>query len=119
MSNSTIANGVSQADVALMQSRRASNSVATGKDGRPDIAKVRDMAHARKVAQDFEAFYLGQMLQPMFQGLELEEPFGGGNAEEMWRSMQVDEYGKAIAKTGGVGIADMVLKEILRHQEVE
>jgi Rod binding domain-containing protein len=31
--------------------------------------------------------------------------------------MQVDEYGKAIAKNGGIGIADAVFREILRAQE--
>ena len=87
--------------------------------GPPRIGRVNSIEQARKVAMDFEAFYLGQMLQPMFAGINTEEPFGGGPSEETWRSMQVDEYGKAIARAGGVGIADMVFREILRMQEVE
>jgi len=31
--------------------------------------------------------------------------------------MMVQEYGKAIARSGGVGIADAVQREILRLQE--
>ncbi|MBL6958351.1 MAG: rod-binding protein [Rhodospirillales bacterium] len=73
---------------------------------------------ARKVAQDFEAFFLGQSLQPMFSSLDSAPPFGGGQAESMWRSMQVDEYGKAIARSGGIGIADAIVSELLKSQEI-
>ena len=84
----------------------------------PKIGNIRNLDQARSVAQDFEAFFLGQMLQPMFANLSAEEPFGGGSAEETWRSLQVDEYGKAIARAGGIGIADMVFREILKAQEI-
>ena len=58
------------------------------------------------------------MLQPMFRGLSTEPPYGGGPAEDIWRSFQVEEYGKAIAKSGGIGIADVVVKEMIKAQEV-
>lgn len=73
---------------------------------------------ARRTAQEFEAFFISQMLQPMFQELNSEPPFGGGNAERIWRSMMVDEYGSMIARNGGVGIADAVMREMLKSQEV-
>jgi Rod binding domain-containing protein len=65
------------------------------------------------------ALFLGQMLQPLFAGLSVEPPFGGGNAEQVWRSLMVDEMGKAMAKNGGIGIADSVKREILRLQEMK
>lgn len=88
----------------------------------PSLPTVSKKAHytpdqARKVAQDFEAVFLSQMIQPMFEGLELEEPFGGGSSESTWRSLQVQEYGKALAKNGGIGIADSVMKQLLHMQE--
>ena len=43
--------------------------------------------------------------------------FGGGQGEKIYRSMMVQEYGKAVAKAGGVGIADAVQREILKMQE--
>ena len=70
------------------------------------------------MAEDFEAVFLGQMLQPMFQNIDAAEPFGGSPSEKMWRTMQVDEYGKAIAKSGGIGIADAVFREIIKAQEL-
>lgn len=76
-----------------------------------------DVRAAKKTAQDFEAFFLSQALQPMFENIEPAEPFGGGPANDVWKSMQVDEYGKAIARRGGIGIADMVLKQMIEMQE--
>jgi Rod binding domain-containing protein len=83
------------------------------------LGKVDNAAQVAKTAQDFEAFFLGQMLQPMFEGLQAEAPFGGGHAEKLWRTMMVDEMGKAMAEAGGIGIADSVQREILRLQEAE
>ena len=83
----------------------------------PKPGKTHDPKQARKAAQDFEAFFIGQMLQPMFKDIHAEPPFGGGNAEKIWQSLMVDEYGKAIAKHGGIGIADQVMREILATQE--
>lgn len=85
----------------------------------PSIGQVTSMDEARKVAEDFESYFLGQALQPLFANLSAEEPFGGGATEEIWRSLQVDEYGKALARSGGIGLADHVLEQILRMQEVE
>ena len=85
----------------------------------PDISSAKNMKQARKIAQDFEAVFLGQMLQPMFQNIETAEPFGGGTSEKMWKAMQVEEYGKAIANSGGIGLADAVFKEIIKAQELK
>lgn len=84
----------------------------------PNMGKGQSMDEMRKTAKDFEAVFLGQMLKPMFEGLGAEGPFGGGPAEDMWRSLMVDEYGKSIAQSGGIGIADQVLAQMIKLQEV-
>ena len=99
---------------SIINTQALSNAQAT-----PTLGKTSDLQKARETAQDFEAFFLGQMLKPMFDSIDAEPPFGGGSAEEMWRSLQVDEYGKAIAKSGGVGLADAVVAEILKTQEMQ
>lgn len=76
-----------------------------------------DMAQIKKTAEEFEAFYLAQALQPMFAGVSPSEPFNGGPGEDMWRSMQVQEYGKALARNGGIGLADSVVAEMVKMQE--
>lgn len=95
---------------------QASNALAAGRQA-PHVGKGLDLRKTREAAQDFEAFFLGQMMQPMFEGVDADEPFGGGAAEQMWRSLEIDEFGKAFARQGGVGIADMVVRQMIQLQE--
>lgn len=74
---------------------------------------------AREAAESFEAFFISQMLSNMFAGIETDPVFGGGQGETVFRSLMIDEYGKSIASTGGVGIAENVLQEIIRLQEID
>jgi len=72
----------------------------------------------RKSAQEFEAMAIGQLLQPMFSTVDTSKGmFGGGKAEATWKPMMVDEMAKMLAKSGGIGIADSVMREMLRIQE--
>lgn len=80
---------------------------------------IRNVEQARKTAQEFEAFFLSQMFQHLFSGIEVDPQFGGGAGEEMWRSMLVDQYGKEVASNGGIGIAENVMRVLLQTQEVE
>ena len=82
------------------------------------IPKVRNLEEARKAAQEFEAVFISQMLKPMFENIEAEAPFGGGAGEDVWKGLQIEEYGKSIAKAGGIGLANQILSEILKMQEV-
>ncbi len=82
-------------------------------------AGVRTREEAERVAQEFERMFIAEMLQPMFAGIETDGPFGGGNAEEVFRPMLLDKYAEAISSAGGIGIADSVLAELLRMQGLE
>ena len=88
------------------------------KIGAPRPGQYQTRAQIRDAAEQFEAVYLSEMLGPMFENLETEGPFGGGNGERIFRSVMLQEYGLAIAKSGGVGIADAVERELLKMQEV-
>lgn len=85
----------------------------------PEPRRTTNPDEARQAAEDFEAFFLSQIVEHMFAGLEPDALFGGGEAEGIYRSMLFQEYGAAIARSGGVGISDMVQKEILKLQEVQ
>ena len=74
-------------------------------------------AHARKVAQDFESFFISSMLESMSSGIEVDPMFGGGPGEEVYRSLLNQEYARTFAKAGGVGVADSVYREMMRAQE--
>ncbi len=70
-----------------------------------------------KAAREFEAMALGALLQPMFQGLGSGGFFGGGSAEAMWRPMLVNEIARAIAESGGLGIGELVMRQLAMLQE--
>jgi peptidoglycan hydrolase FlgJ len=74
-------------------------------------------AQADKVSKEFEAMFLGQMLNHMFSGISTDGLFGGGEGEKMFRSMQVEEYAKGLSQKGGIGIAASVKRELLKMQE--
>ena len=75
-------------------------------------------AKARHAAEEFEAVYLSLMFQSMFTDIGEGGPFSGGPGEKIYRSHLYEELGRTFARTGGVGIADAVYREIMRYQEV-
>ncbi len=81
-------------------------------------ARAQPTARMRETAQAFEASFLAQMLKPMFEGLSADGPFGGGQAETQWRSFLVDAMAQQTVRAGGIGLADQVLSEMMRMQEV-
>ena len=67
--------------------------------------------------KNFEAMYLSQMLTHMFAGIEPNPTFGGGPAEKTYRSLLIEEYGKIMAETGGVGVAESMQRELISIQD--
>lgn len=79
--------------------------------------KGKNLEEAQKTSEDFEAFFLSKTFSTMFETVSTDTMFGGGNAEKIYRSLLVDEYGKAIAKNGGIGVAGNVMDTIIKIQE--
>jgi len=93
----------------------ATRAFSTGAVPKPSKAVDAEAMH--KSAEDFESFFLTQMLEPMFEGIKTDGYFGGGYGEGVFRSMMLQQYGRILAKAGGVGIADMVSRELMNIQE--
>lgn len=98
--------------LALMQASQGNGT---------DIAKTLQSSRAKEkiseAAVEFEAVFIAEMMKPMFEGISTEAPFGGGKGEEVFRSMLLQEYGKTMAKTGSIGVADAVKRELIKAQE--
>jgi Rod binding domain-containing protein len=77
-----------------------------------------NVAAATKAAKEFEGVFIAQFLGSMFQGIPTDGPMGGGQGEEMFRSLMVNEYAKSIADKGGFGLAGAISRQLLRNQEV-
>ena len=71
-----------------------------------------------KTAEDFEAQFVTQMLASMDTSSS-KDSLGGSDDQDMYKSMLNNEYGKIIAKTGGIGVADQVKRAMISQQEVE
>lgn len=80
-------------------------------------AQASTAAEAQRLGREFEHMFLSQMLSQMFSGLESKGPFGGGFGEDMFRSLQVDEFARGLVARGGVGVAASVAREMIRLQE--
>lgn len=78
-----------------------------------------DSKNIDKVAKDFEAVFIGEMLQSMFKDVKTDPVLGGGQSEEIFRSMLLDQYGKEMTDKGGLGLAQHIKAELLRMQEVK
>lgn len=107
---------LSPTDTDMIAIKEAANRPVSGlklKGARPDAAKI------DSVASEFEAQFISQMLSSMFSTVDTKEALGGSESEEMYHSLLVDEYGKILARSGGVGVADQVKRVMIHQQEVE
>ena len=78
----------------------------------------RDLAKAKAAADDFEAFFVTHAFEDMFAGISSDPMFGGGEGEDVFRSFLMQEYGKKVAQSGGIGVSNMVQQQLLQLQEV-
>jgi flagellar protein FlgJ len=92
-------------------------ALAAAQSAAPSATPTADPSAARKAGQDFEAYFLSQTFESMFQGTGTDKLFGGGDGENIYRSLLLQEYSKVAAQSNTTGIADAVTREILRLQE--
>ena len=86
--------------------------------GAAPAINAKDKAAIKSTAEDFEAFFVTHAFEDMFADLSSDQLFGGGEAESIFRSFLLQEYGKQVAKAGGIGVSDMVQKQLLQLQEI-
>jgi peptidoglycan hydrolase FlgJ len=75
------------------------------------------IAKAAEAAKGFEAMFATQILTPMMESVEVDETFGGGQGEEIFRGMLLQEYGKAAAASGSLGLSAQIQTHMLQFQE--
>jgi flagellar protein FlgJ len=91
-----------------MDARVTPTAAPAAPAGRADPA-----GRLHEAAVEFEAAFLSQVLRGMTSGLGPDGPFG----KEPFGSLLIDEYARLVARSGGVGIASAVQRELLRLQE--
>jgi len=107
MNSSFAQNFSAQANMALSQGQSLSAPKAAA-----------GTAELRKAAEQFTGVFMSQMFGHMFEGIGTDTMFGGGQGEEMFRSVLTDEYGKAAAKQNVGGLTDKIMHALIAQQEV-
>ena len=84
--------------------------------GTPAVSRAEER-RLRHSAQEIEAVFVQQLIKMMRQA----SPGGvlTGTGQRMYQEMMDEELGKAIAKGGGLGLADMLVRDVLRRQGVQ
>jgi Rod binding domain-containing protein len=85
----------------------------------PDATSAAELAkrgQIKQTATKFEASFLSIMLQQMFEGTETAAPFGGGPGEAMFKSFMAEAMANKMVKSGGIGLASAVQREMLKMQ---
>jgi flagellar protein FlgJ len=90
-----------------------------------DTTRARDLAAAgtanrerkaaKRVAQEFEALFIGMMLKSMRETVGKDQLTGGGRGEEIFRSLLDQEYATSFAARGGVGLAPLIEQELVKQ----
>jgi Rod binding domain-containing protein len=78
-----------------------------------------DAAKADAASKEYESVFISQFLGSMFSGIKTDGLTGGGQGEEMFRSLMINEFGKSIEQRGGFGLAAQMKAQLLKHQEVK
>jgi flagellar protein FlgJ len=91
--------------------REAVSGTAAGAGSQPD----RTMARIRESAREFESVFLSFLLKTMRRTV----PEGGtpalGGGNRVYRDMMDEELARAVAKGRGVGLADILVRDLTRR----
>ena len=73
-----------------------------------------------KQAQDLEGVFMNTLMKEMFSSIKTDDAdMGGGFGEETWRGMQAEQMADAVAKQGGIGLAQQLMPTLMQLQEAK
>ncbi|MGF1474014.1 MAG: rod-binding protein [Geminicoccaceae bacterium] len=94
------------------------SSVIAGTAGATGVNPEQPPKQLVEAAEKFESLFIAQMLRGMTTDLAADGLMGNPDTDA-FSSMLQEEYGKLVSRAGGIGVADAVLQELLKAQEVE
>lgn len=99
-------NGAAQQDITAR--RRSIEALSKSDD--PEVKR----AKLKNACEGFEAIFLQKMWEQMRATLP-KDGLMHSKEEEMWQSMYDQELGKSMASAGGIGLADMMMRQMDRN----
>ncbi len=97
-----------------MQSPLAVSRRSPAADSGKMPAKGQSSDELKKVCRDFESIFVNQLMQQMRRTIPKEGLLGGGKAEEIYTTMQDAEMAKNISQQRGIGLADVLYRQLSR-----
>jgi len=82
-------------------------------DGVKQAGANKDVAQIKKAAQDFEAIFINQLLKSMRNTVEESKLWGDGRDMKLYRSLLDEQLASQMAKTGGIGLADLLAEQLM------
>ena len=68
-------------------------------------------------AKEIESMFLQNLLKSMRQASGIKAPLSG-NGQRVYQELMDEHLGRALAKGGGIGLADLLVRDVLRRQGV-
>ena len=92
-----------------MEITSANMAVWNANQARLELPRGDQRTQLKAVAKEFESLFIKQMLDSMRATLNKEDdPLNGGMAQDIFEDMLYEEYSRAMAATGSLGVADLI-----------
>jgi len=82
----------------------------------PKAHKGQNPEKLKESAQQFEAIFIQQMFKEMRNTIPDDGLIQRGNADDIYAQLQDMEAAKITAQQGGIGLADMMMQQLLKQQ---
>lgn len=78
------------------------------------------LKNMRKAAEQFESFFMSQIMEQAYKSIDKSEFSSGGSGEDMFQSMFMQEVSQQGASAGkGFGLADMIMDSMKKRYGME
>lgn len=95
-----------------VQASQVSSSQTRSKDNAASVATAAEDAKLKATCQEMEAVFLNLMLKQMRETVPKGNLLGNTQAEKTFTAMLDTELTKNMAKAGGMGLADMLYRQL-------
>ena len=96
-----------------LQMRQDEAKTASFQDMLEQAAASQDSAELRRACVEFESYFTQLMFKEMRKTVPTENSlFPKSNAETIFQDMLDEEYAKRAAQAGGIGLADMLYRQL-------
>lgn len=76
-----------------------------------------DREKLKKACADFEALFVARMLKLMRQSIPQNGLLGNGPGKEIYQSLMDQELAQKMSKRGGVGLGEVLYRQVLQREE--